>query len=284
MTDAAEAAKSPYTVLSIEIEGHVATLFLDRPEKRNALGMAFFDELPEALSELGANHEVRAIVLAAKGPHFSVGLDLNALANLGSGSGRSDSPPSPAEIGRAMHADVLRLQASISSAAVCPKPVIAAVHGYCLGGGIDLISACDIRVCAEDAIFSVRETKMAMVADIGSLARLPLVLPLGQVAELVYTGKDIDAGRAERIGLVNHVYPDAEGALAGARAIAEEIASNSPLAVQGAKAVLAEGYRAAVEASQRYVAAWNAGQFRSHDLEEAVKAFFEKRPPEFTGR
>ncbi|HLI43079.1 MAG TPA: crotonase/enoyl-CoA hydratase family protein [Acidimicrobiales bacterium] len=285
MTDTVSHDPSGYSVLSIEREGHVATVFLDRPEKRNAMGMPFFAELPRAMAELGGDREIRAIVIAARGPHFCVGLDLSTLAEVGAGGGgAAEREPSPAEIGRRTHADVLRLQAAISSAADCPKPVVAAVHGYCIGGGIDLITSCDIRVCAADAVFSVRETKVAIVADIGTLARLPLVLPMGHVAELVYTGKDIDAGRAERIGLVNHVFPDAAAALEGARAIASEIAANSPIAVEGSKAVLSEGYRARVEASQRYVAAWNAGQLRSHDLTEAVTAFFERRTPRFEGR
>jgi enoyl-CoA hydratase len=284
MTDTVSHDPSGYTVLSIEREGHVATVFLDRPEKRNAMGMPFFAELPRAMAELGGDREIRAIVIAARGPHFSVGLDLSALAEVGAGGGGAERAPSPAELGRRTHADVLRLQAAISSAAECPKPVVAAVHGYCIGGGIDLITACDIRVCAADAVFSVRETKVAIVADVGTLARLPLVLPLGHVAELVYTGKDIDAARAEQIGLVNHVFPDATAALEGARALASEIAANSPIAVEGSKAVLSEGYRARVEASQRYVAAWNAGQLRSHDLTEAVTAFFERRTPRFEGR
>ncbi len=262
----------------------MATLFLDRPEKRNAMGMPFFAELPEAMADLGRDRDVRAIVVAAKGPHFSVGLDLSTLADVGNPGSGEDEPPSAAEIGRRTHADVLRLQAAISAAAECPKPVIAAVHGYCIGGGVDLITSCDIRVCAADAIFSVRETKMAIVADIGSLARLPLVLSMGQVAELVYTGKDIDAARALQIGLVNHVFEDPDLMLAGARAIAAEIAANSPVAVEGSKSVLSQVHRAQVDAAQRYVAAWNAGQLRSHDLSEAVTAFFERRPPQFKGR
>jgi len=290
MTDTApstaDQSRAGYTVVSIERDGHVATLWLDRPEKRNAMGMPFFSELPKAFAELAADREVRSIVVAARGPHFSVGLDLTALADVGGAgsAGEDGRGPSPAEIGRRTHADVLRLQAAISAAAECPKPVIAAVHGYCIGGGIDLITSCDIRVCSADALFSVRETKMAIVADIGTLARLPLVLPMGHVAELVYTGKDVDAARAERIGLVNHVFEDAEAALAGARSIAAEIAANSPVAVEGSKAVLSQAHRAQVDASQRYVAAWNAGQLRSHDLTEAVTAFFERRPPDFQGR
>ncbi|MHB8244521.1 MAG: crotonase/enoyl-CoA hydratase family protein [Acidimicrobiales bacterium] len=284
MTSIIETEQSPYSVLSVERDGHVATLFLDRPEKRNAMGMPFFAEFPDAMAQLGRDRSVRAVVIAARGPHFSVGLDLTALADLGNLDSDKQANPSTAEVAGRTHAEILRLQAAISAAAECPTPVVAAIHGYCIGGGVDLISSCDIRVCSADAVFSVRETKMAMVADIGSLARLPLLLPMGQVSELVYTGKDIDAARAGQIGLVNEVFPDAAATLEGARALAAEIAANSPLAVQGAKAVLSQVHRAQVDAAQRYVAAWNAGQLRSHDLTEAVTAFFERRPPNFEGR
>jgi len=285
-----------FEVLSIERDGHVATLFLDRPEKRNAMNMAFFAELPVAMAELGADPEVRAVVIAAKGPHFSVGLDLSAFSEIGGGPEQDSAGglsgdsalssrrrPSAAEIARRTHADVLRLQASISSVADCPKPVVAVTHGYCIGGGVDLISACDVRVCSAECRFSVREVKIAIVADIGSLQRLPLLVGMGHLAELALTGKDIDAARAERIGLVNEVFEDPGAALEGARRLAAEIAANSPVAVQGTKAVLREIHRSQVEEGLRYVAAWNAGQLRSDDLTEAIAAFFERRPPEFTG-
>jgi enoyl-CoA hydratase len=278
-----------YEVLDVEHDGYVATVFLDRPEKRNAMGEPFFTELPQAMTELSRDEDIRAIVVAARGPHFTVGLDLAALAGItageeppGDGSGRR--PPSPAKLASLTYGNVLRLQASISAVADCTKPVVASVHGYCIGGGIDLISACDIRICSADARFSVRETKMAIVADLGTLQRLPQILPMGQVAELAYTGKDIDADRAERIGLVNEVHPDGESALAAARALAAEIAANSPFAVQGTKAVLAQIHRQQVADGLRFVAAWNAGQLRSHDLTEAVSAFMEKRAANFAGQ
>jgi len=271
------------SVLTLERDGHVATVFLDRAEKRNAMGMPFFAQLPRLVGELAHDDGVRAVVIAARGPAFSVGLDLTALASLGADDHEGD-PPSAAAAARRVHADVLRLQGSISSVADCPKPVIAAIHGWCLGGGVDLASACDIRLCSADATFSVRETRMAMVADIGSLARLPELIGYGYVAELAYTGKDIDAVRAERMGFVNEVLPDPEATLEAARQLAADIAANSPLAVQGTKAVLAEARRARVEAGLRFVAAWNAGQLRSDDLNEAVAAFFERRPPKFDGR
>lgn len=281
-------AGRPYSVLSVEHAGHVATLWLDRPEKRNAMGMPLFAELPRAMAALGEDDAVRAVVIAGRGPAFSVGLDLSALASLASDAGPEDAAEAarrPSEARRAMQTmkSISSLQASITSVAECPKPVIAAIHGWCIGGGVDLVSACDIRLCAADTVFSVRETRMAMVADIGSLQRLPLIVPMGLVAELAYTGKDVDALFAERIGLVNAVYEDADAVLAAARSMAAEIAANPPLAVQGTKAVLSEIHRAKVAAGLQYVAAWNAGQLRSHDLTEAVTAFFEHRSPAFTG-
>jgi enoyl-CoA hydratase len=166
----------------------------------------------------------------------------------------------------------------------CQKPVIAAVHGYCLGGGIDLISACDIRLAAANAVFSVRETRMAMVADVGTLQRLPGIIGKGHVAELVFTGDDIGAERAREIALVNHVFPDQETTLATARAMAGRIAANSPLAVTGTKRVLAYCDGKSVDDGLTYVATWNAAFVTSEDLAEAMASFVEKRRPVYRGR
>jgi enoyl-CoA hydratase len=162
--------------------------------------------------------------------------------------------------------------------------VIAAIPGYCIGGGVDLAAACDIRVASADATFSVRETRMAMVADLGSLQRLPRIIGKGHVSELAYTGRDITAERAAQIGLVNDVAPDAEGVLALAHELAVAIAANSPLAVQGTKAVLTAGEDRSVADGLDYVATWNATALSSDDLTEAMVAFLEKRPAQFTGR
>ncbi|MHB1508166.1 MAG: crotonase/enoyl-CoA hydratase family protein [Acidimicrobiales bacterium] len=271
-------------VLAVERNGHIATVFLDRPEKRNAMGMPFFSQLPTVMAELGSDEQTRAVVIAAKGPAFSVGLDLAALGGIGEGENpESRTEVSRAALARRTHAQVVALQSSISAVADCQKPVLAAIHGWCIGGGVDLASACDIRLCSADAVFSVRETRMAMVADLGSLQRLPDLMAYGYVAELAFTGKDIDANRAEKMGLVNEVLPDRESALAAALSMAAEISANSPLAVQGAKAVLAEARRSRIEAGLRFVATWNAGRLHSDDLSEAVAAFFERRPPTFSG-
>jgi enoyl-CoA hydratase len=272
-------------VLTIEIEGSVATLWLDRAEKRNALGPAFWSDLPRAMAALGSDPEIRAVVIAARGPHFTVGLDLVAMSGLaGPASTANGSPPSMAARARSARAEIVRLQASVTSVAECAVPVIAAVHGYCIGGGVDLAAACDVRLASADAIFSVREAKVAIVADLGSLQRLPHIIGKGHVAELAYTGKDITAARAEAIGLVNQVSADQDAVVREATALATEIAANSPLAVQGTKAVLAAGESRSVAEGLEYVATWNAGALSSDDLTEAMTAFIEKRPAVFTGR
>jgi enoyl-CoA hydratase len=280
-------------VLTVEQDEFVATVWLDRAEARNAMGLDLWRDLPRVMAVVSEDRSVRAVVIAAKGPHFSVGLDLKAMGGLLSGGGEGsgddsvgggDSAPSMAARARGARAEVLRLQDSITSVARCPKPVIAAVHGYCIGGGVDLIAACDIRLASSDALFSVREAKMAIVADLGSLQRLPSIINAGHLAELAFTAKDITAERAKEIGLVNDVCGDSEGVLKAARALAAEIAANSPIAVQGTKAVLAANEGRTVAEGLDYVATWNAGMLASEDLTEAVTAFLEKRPPKFTGR
>jgi enoyl-CoA hydratase len=227
---------------------------------------------------------VRVVIVAAKGPHFSVGLDLKAMGGLLSGTATAGGERTSAAVrARGARDDVLRLQASITAVAQCSKPVIAAVHGYCIGGGVDLIAACDIRLASADAIFSVREAKVAIVADLGSLQRLPSIIGAGHVAELAFTGKDISAERAKAIGLVNDVAADAEGVLKAAYELADEIAANSPLAVQGTKAVLTANEGRTVAEGLDYVATWNAGMLSSNDLVEAMTAFMERRPPTFSG-
>ena len=284
-------------VLTLDVDGHVATLWLDRAEARNAMGSALWRDLPLAAAAVASERDIRVLIIAAEGPHFSVGLDLKAMGGLLSGSGSGSSggggdgggehqstPPSVATRARGTRAEVLRLQDSITSVARCPKPTIAAVHGYCIGGGVDLAAACDVRLASADAIFSVREAKVAIVADLGSLQRLPHIIGKGHVAELAYTGKDITAARAEAIGLVNQVSADQDAVVREATALATEIAANSPLAVQGTKAVLAAGESRSVAEGLEYVATWNAGALSSDDLTEAMTAFIEKRPAVFTGR
>jgi enoyl-CoA hydratase len=272
------------SVFSVEHDGPVATLWLDSPERRNAMGPDFWADLPGLMQELSDDDAVRAVVIAARGPHFTVGLDLKTMGGaVATGGSGSAGQRSQAEKAARFYKDVHRLQRSITSVADCPKPVIAAVHGYCIGGGVDLVSACDIRLCSADAKFSVRETKIAIVADVGTLQRLPRIIGKGHMAELAYTGKDIDATRAREIGLVNDVLPDFDGVVKAAHELAAEIAANSPLAVQGTKQVLKACEDRTIDEGLDYVAVWNAAFLQSNDLMEAMAAFIEKRPPNFTG-
>jgi enoyl-CoA hydratase len=225
--------------------------------------------------------EVRVLVVGAKGPHFTVGLDLK---EFGGHFHSSEAPSSPARANARTYQNVRAMQDSVTSLAKVAVPVIAAVHGYCIGGGIDLITACDIRLATSTATFSVRETKVAIVADLGTLQRLPRIVSAGHVAELAFTGKDIDAKRANEIGLVNSLHGEsAEEVYAAAMTLAKEIAANSPLAVQGTKAVLAANEGRSVDEGLDFVARWNTMYLASNDLREAMTAFLERRLPVFRG-
>ncbi|HZQ28726.1 MAG TPA: crotonase/enoyl-CoA hydratase family protein [Acidimicrobiales bacterium] len=271
-------------VLTVERDNHVATLWLDNPERRNAMGPDFWADLPAVMGELSTDPDVWVVIIAAKGPHFTVGLDLKTMGGAVAGAGGPDgSSPSQAARAARFYPEVKRLQRAISAVADCPKPVIAAVHGWCIGGGVDLISAADVRLCSADAQFSIRETRIAIVADIGTLQRLPRIIGKGHMAELAFTGKDIGADRAHAIGLVNDVLPDQDSLVKAAQAMATEMAANSPLVVQGTKQVLRASEDRTVEEGLDYVAVWNAGFLQSNDLIEAMTAFLEKRPPEFKG-
>jgi enoyl-CoA hydratase len=269
-------------VLSLDVDSHVATLWLDREEARNALGSALWRDLPKATAAVANDPTIRVLIIAAKGPHFTVGLDLKEFG----GSLVGDHVParSKSASSATSYKAVRIMQDAISSIADLAIPVIAAVHGYCIGGGVDIITACDIRLCAEDATFSVRETKVAIVADLGTLQRLPKIVSAGHVAELAYTGKDIDASRAAAIGLVNWVHGDSgDAVLQAAIQLAHEIAANSPLAVQGTKAVLAANDGRSIAEGLEFVAKWNTMYLQSNDLREAMTAFVEKRTPVFNG-
>ena len=270
----------PYESVIIDTKEHVAQVTLIGPGKGNAMGPAFWSELPEVFAGLDADRDIRAIVLTGSGRNFSYGLDLPAMgATLAPvlAEGAMARPRSD------FHAEVLRMQGAINAVADCRTPTIASIHGWCIGGGVDLISAVDIRYASADAKFSIREVRLAIVADMGSLARLPLILSDGHLRELALTGKDIDAARAEKIGLVNDVFTDADATLQAAHAAAAEIAANPPLTVRGVKDVLDQQRISAVSASLRYVAAWNAAFLPSKDLSEGISATFAKRPPDFAG-
>jgi len=272
-------------VISAEVADHIATIWLDRPDQRNAMGPAFWTDFPATVEAVSADPDVRVIVVAARGPAFTVGIDLKAFGPIltsGSLDPEADTP-SPVAERRATYQMIKRLQDTFTSMARAPQPVICAIHGWCIGGGMNLITAADIRYASADAMFSFRETKIAIVADVGAMQRMPRIVEPGRLAEIVYTGKDFAADEAREVGLVSSILPDQEATMAHASATAAAIAANSPLAVQGAKRILRNTDRMVIEDQLDYVALWNSAFVTSSDLTEAMMAFLEKRPPEFTG-
>lgn len=263
--------------LEVETNGPVATLWIDRPEKLNAMSADIWEDIPIAMGQIDSDPSVRAVVLSGRGGAFTVGIDVAMLAGL------VPEGPSEAVRSRRIYDKVKELQRAASVFADSPKPVIAAVDGYCLGAGMDLITACDIRLCTEASTFSIRETRMGLVADIGTLQRLPAIVGSGHTAELALTGADIGADRAAEIGLVNRVLPDRESLMEAALDLAGVIASNSPFVLDGVKRVLAANAGRTVAEALDHVAQWNAAYLLTNDLFEATSAFSEKRRPDFKG-
>ncbi|MDR3616051.1 MAG: crotonase/enoyl-CoA hydratase family protein [Candidatus Obscuribacterales bacterium] len=262
--------------LKVECSNHIAEVVLLGPGPGNAMGPEFWQEFPVAISELSRDKSVRAIIIKGSGKHFCSGLDLAKMMPVLAKSGKM--------LGEE-RSELLRLivsmQDAISSVENCAKPVIASIHGACIGAGVDLIAACDIRICSSDARFSVREVKVAIVADLGSLQRLPHIIGEGRTRELAFTGKDIQADEAMRIGLVTHVFNDIESLDTGARKLAVEIAENPPLVVAGVKKILNESRDQSVAAGLQNVAVWNSAFLHSAELEEAITAFMQKRQAKF---
>lgn len=268
-----EQRKSPFRV---ERDGHIAWLILDRPEKRNAMGFDFYDGLAEHFAAFDEDPEVRVVVMRAEGKSFTTGTDL---AELGSLYTRVDA--GSREKLRLM---ILKAQGGINQIEKCRKPVIAAVHSHCLGGGVDLLCACDIRIATQDVIFGIREVRVAFIADVGTLQRLPHIIGHGWFRELALTGRDFGADEALKMGFITRICADHEALIAEARKLAQEIAACSPLAVQGSKDVILYSRDNGIYSGLEYVAQKNAAAIPSEDMIEAATAFMEKRPPVFKGK
>jgi enoyl-CoA hydratase len=261
---------------------NIAHIELNNPDKLNALGPEFWSGMAPLLAEIDADLDVRVVVLTGAGRAFTAGLDLAAM--LGKLPVAPNGGPPDGARQAQLHRMIREMQRAVTCLERCRVPVIAAVHGYCLGGGLEIATACDIRLAAADARFGVRETRIAIVADTGTLQRLPRIVGPGIARELIFTGRDFDAAYAERIGLVNRVLPDKTALHDAAFALAREIASNPPLTVQGAKHVLNEAVVRDIDRSLEYVATYNAAHLVTQDLGMAVTAAITKQTPEFSGR
>src|SRR3954451_16655162 len=252
--------------IEIGREGGVAHVELAREDKLNAMDGEMFEAIGEAFRSLGADPSVRAILLSGRGRHFSAGLDLQYAG--------SQFPPTedPGRAAEARLRHIKWLQDAFTAAEEARPPVIAAIHGGCIGAGVDLATACDIRLASADAFFQVAEVDVAITADLGTLQRLTRLIPEGVVRELAYTGRRMEAEEALRLGLVNRIESDRQAVIAAGMALARTIAAKSPLAVAGAKASLNYSRGRTVEEGLRHVALWNAATLASADLGTAVKA------------
>ncbi len=266
-----------FPFFEIEQDKNVAILYLNKPEKRNAMDWSFWRDLPLAIDFINQEPSIHAYIIAARGKSFSTGLDLDHFFNeFGSliqgelGDGREK-----------LYHLILTMQKGINAVYNSPKPSVALIQKHCIGGGLDLISACDVRYSTKDAVFSLREAKVGIVADMGSLQRLPSIIGGGNTKELALTGKDIDADEALRMGLVTKVTSDYETLFQEGLKTAHEIAENPTLVVRGVKQVLNYGVGKSIDDSLNYVAVWNSSMLDSKDFRAAIQGFRERKRPYF---
>ncbi|KMO36970.1 enoyl-CoA hydratase-related protein [Methylobacterium aquaticum] len=263
------------------VEAPLAEVVLANPGRLNAMDPAFFDELAAVFARIAESRTVRAVLLRAEGRAFSIGLDKELSLTLLPPAQPGEAPASRTAL---LHRTIRRFQAALLAVRRCPQPVIAAVNGFCLGGGLDLACAADIRLCTADAQFAVHETRLAMVADLGTLTWLPRIVGRGPAREMAFTGMPVGAERAQAIGLVNAVYPAREALLAAGRQLGQEIARNAPQVVQAVKQLMDERELPEEESGLRQVALYNAGHFFSADLQEGYEAQQQRREPRWSDR
>ncbi len=271
---------SEYEFYLVEKKPPIAWVYLNRAEKRNAMNPPAWRETIPIFEDISRDDEIRVVILSGKGACFSAGIDLfNMAAELPELMVPEQRGGTKWRLLKKIHP----MQDTMTVIERCAKPVIAAVHGFCIGAGLDMISTCDIRLCSKDAEFALKEAAMGIVADVGGLQRLPGIVGQGVAREMAFTAKKVDAARAKEIGLVNEVYENHEALLEAAEEMANQIADNSPLAVQATKDVLNAAQIGAIDDSLKYNASVSANIIPSNDFMEAVTAFAEKRKPRFTG-
>lgn len=266
----------------VEIADHIAHVVLNRPEKRNSMSPAFWDELPAIIEDIDAGAKARVIVLSSTGPHFTAGIDTAAFDDDNETiMSNDDHEFSARQAGAKFYATVTRLQKTFSALENCRIPVLAAIQGGCIGGGVDLVTACDMRYVTDDAFFTIFETNIGMTADVGTFPRLVNLIPEGIVRELAYTGRRMDAEEALAVGLVNRVFPDHESMVEAVMTIARDIASKAPLAIYGCKRVITYARDHNTSDTLDYVGIWNASMLQFDEIREAMQANQEKRPGRF---
>ena len=273
-------ADKKYKCFDISVSDHVANLVLSRPDELNTMSRDFWVELGDVLEEINKNSEVRVVVMSSTGKHFCAGMDLNAFSN-GVDNIPDDKKPDHARIGEAVYRVAKELQEYISTLEKIRVPVIAAIHGGCIGGAVDLVTACDIRLASDDAFFCIQEINIGMAADVGTLQRLPKIIPDSKMREMAYTGRRMYAEEAKETGLVSDTYKSQEDMLKAANSLAREIAAKSPVAIYGLKAVMNYSRDHSVSESLEYNALWSGAMLSQKDMTEAMTANIEKREASF---
>ena len=271
---------SKYESFNLEIEDNIANIILSRPEQLNSMSRKFWVELPEILEEVNRNSEIRVLIISSTGKHFCAGMDLSAFDN-GVANIPKEKRPDNARIGEALYRSAKELQEYISKLEKIRVPVIAAIHGGCIGGAVDLVTACDIRLATNDAFFCIQEINIGMAADVGTLQRLPRIIPDSKMRELAYTGRRMLADEAKESGLVSDVYDSQEEMVNAAKEMANEIAKKSPIAIYGLKALMNYSRDHTISDSLDFNALWSGAMLSQRDMEEAIKAFVEKREATF---
>jgi enoyl-CoA hydratase len=268
-----------YKSFNVTLADHVAHVQLARPDAMNSMNADFWLELPLCMRELEASGEARVIVISSTGKHFSAGMDLGVFTNPKAVPMGGD----PARMAENLRRVVMQLQASLSSLEEVRLPVLVAIQGGCIGGALDMVCAADSRYCSADAYFTIKETELGMTADVGTLQRLPKLLPQGVVRELAYTGRKFGADEAKALGFVNQVYASHAEMLDAVLAIAAQIASHSPLAVSGCKEMLNFSRDHSVADSLKYMATWQSGMFRPNEMLKTFQAKATKTTATFDG-
>lgn len=270
-----------YECFDLEIVDKVGHVKMNRPDRANSMIAAFWRELPQIVDELSASGSVRAMVLSAEGKHFCSGMDLEVFAGNDTVGTNTKSRGHRSRRNEGFRSMALKLQDSFTALERARMPVLCAIQGACIGGGIDMVSAADMRYADESAYFSIQEINIAMTADVGTLQRMPKLVAEGIVRELAYTGRRWSAAEALAAGFVNAVYPDHSTMLDAVMGVAAEIASKSPMAVWGTKQTMNFARDHSVADSLEYIANWNAAMFDTDDMAEAFAAKVEGREAEF---
>jgi len=270
-----------YECFDVEVTDKVAHIRMNRPEKSNSMIPAFWRELPEIVDGLSASGSVRAIVLSAVGRHFCSGMDLEVFANDDAIGPAGSTSGHRSRRNERFRSTALKLQDTFTSLERARVPVLCAIQGACVGGAIDMVTAADMRYAEESTFFSIAEINIGMTADVGTLQRMPKLVPEGIVRELAYTGRRWSAEEAKAAGFVNQVFADHDALLDGVMEIAREIASKSPMAIWGTKQTMHYTRDHSVADGLEFIANWNAAMFDTDDMAEAFGAKMEQRSPEF---